>query len=42
LTVLVVTHRPSLLALCDRLLIVEGGHAAWLGPASGDSQRVAS
>jgi len=42
LTVLVVTHRPSLLALCDRLMIVEDGHAAWSVPASGGSQRVAS
>ena len=42
LTVLVVTHRPSLLALCDRLMIVEDGHAAWSVPASSGSQRVAS
>ena len=42
LTVLVVTHRPSLLALCDRLIIVEDGHAAWSVPAPGGSQRVAS
>jgi ATP-binding cassette subfamily C protein LapB len=42
LTVLVVTHRPSLLALCDQLVIVEDGHAAWSVPASGGSQRVAS
>ena len=42
LTILVVTHRPSLLALCDRLLIVQGGRAAWSVPDSGGSQRVAS
>jgi len=42
LTVLVVTHRPSLLALCDRLMILEDGHAAWSVPAPGGSQRVAS
>ena len=28
LTVMIVTHRPSLLALCDRLMIVEDCHAA--------------
>jgi ATP-binding cassette subfamily C protein LapB len=33
LTVIVVTHRPSLLALCDRSIIVEDGHAAWSVPA---------
>jgi ATP-binding cassette subfamily C protein LapB len=42
LTVLVVTHRPSVLALCDRLMILEDGHAAWSVPAPGGSQRVAS
>jgi ATP-binding cassette subfamily C protein LapB len=39
LTVIVVTHRPSLLALCDRLMIVEDGHATW---SLTDAQRVAS
>jgi ATP-binding cassette subfamily C protein LapB len=39
LTVIVVTHRPSLLALCDRLMIVEDGHATW---SLADTQRVAS
>jgi ATP-binding cassette subfamily C protein LapB len=39
LTVIVVTHRPSLLALCDRLMIVEDGHATW---SLTDVQRVAS
>jgi len=42
LNVLVVTHRPSLLVLCDRLMILEDGHAAWSVPAPGGSQRVAS
>ena len=42
LTVLVVTHRPSLLALCDRLLILEDGHAAWSVPTPNGSQRAAS
>jgi ATP-binding cassette subfamily C protein LapB len=42
LTVLVVTHRPSLLALCDRLMIVEGGHVVWSVPAFSDAQRAAS
>jgi ATP-binding cassette subfamily C protein LapB len=39
LTVIIVTHRPSLLALCDRLMIVEDGHATW---SLTDAQRVAS
>jgi ATP-binding cassette subfamily C protein LapB len=42
LTVIVVSHRPSLLALCDRVMIVEGGHAAWSAVASAGSHRVAS
>ena len=42
LTVLVVTHRPSLLALCDWVMIVEDGHVAWSVPAVGGTQRVAS
>jgi ATP-binding cassette subfamily C protein LapB len=42
LTLLVVTHRPSLLALCDRLMIVEDGHVAWPVSASGGTQRAAS
>ena len=32
LTVIVVTHRPSLLALCDHELIVEDGHARLVSP----------
>ena len=42
LTVIVVTHRPSLLALCDRVMIVEGSHAAWTANSSTGSHRVAS
>jgi ATP-binding cassette subfamily C protein LapB len=42
LTVIVVTHRPSLLALCDRLMIVQDGRATWSVPASGNSVRAAS
>jgi len=30
LTAIIVSHRPSLLALCDRLLIVQKGRVAWL------------
>ena len=42
LTVMIVTHRPSLLALCDRLMIVEHGHAAWSVAAPAGPQRAAS
>jgi ATP-binding cassette subfamily C protein LapB len=42
LTVIVVTHRPSLLALCDRLVLVEDGHATWSVPAPSAVERVAS
>jgi len=42
LTVMIVTHRPSLLALCDRLMIVEDGHAAWSVAESAGPQRAAS
>jgi len=42
LTVIIVTHRPSLLALCDRLIIVEEGHATWSVAAPAGAQRVAS
>jgi ATP-binding cassette subfamily C protein LapB len=41
LTVIVVTHRPSLLALTDRLLFVQDGHATWSMSAPGGAQRVA-
>jgi ATP-binding cassette subfamily C protein LapB len=42
LTAIVVTHRPSLLALCDRLIIVEEGHATWSVPAPSAFERVPS
>jgi ATP-binding cassette, subfamily C, bacterial LapB len=42
LTVIVVTHRPSLLALCDRLMIVEDGRITWSATTSGVRERVAS
>ena len=42
LTVIVVTHRPSLLALCDRQIIVLDGRADWLPPSLSDSRKVAT
>jgi ATP-binding cassette subfamily C protein LapB len=42
LSVIVVTHRPSLLALCDRLILVEDGHATWSVPAPSTFERAAS
>ena len=42
LTIIVVTHRPSLLALCDQVMIVEGGRATWSAAAPAGSHRVAS
>jgi ATP-binding cassette subfamily C protein LapB len=42
LTVIVVTHRPSLLALCDRQIIVQDGRADWLPPSLSDSRKVAT
>jgi ATP-binding cassette subfamily C protein LapB len=42
LTVIVVTHRPSLLALCDRQIMIQDGRADWLLPSLGDSRRVAT
>jgi ATP-binding cassette, subfamily C, bacterial LapB len=42
LTVIIVTHRPSLLALCDRQIIVQDGRADWLLPSLGDSRKVAT
>ena len=42
LTVIVVTHRPSLLALCDELLVVHDGCVKWSSPAVSGSQRVAT
>ncbi|MBV9458553.1 MAG: ATP-binding cassette domain-containing protein [Bradyrhizobium sp.] len=40
LTTIVVTHRPSLLALCDHQITIQDGHATWSRSAP-DSQRVA-
>ena len=42
LTVLVVTHRPSLLALCDHQIILEDGNADWSVSSLGDSRKVAT
>jgi ATP-binding cassette, subfamily C, bacterial LapB len=42
LTVIVVTHRPSLLALCDRQIIVQDGCADWLPPSLSDPRKVAT
>jgi ATP-binding cassette subfamily C protein LapB len=42
LTIIVVTHRPSLLALCDQRLIVRDGHVDWLFPSPHDSRKLAT
>ncbi len=42
LTVIIVSHRPSLLALCDCLLIVQNGQVAWHAPAPNPSEGGAS
>jgi ATP-binding cassette, subfamily C, bacterial LapB len=42
LTVIVVTHRPSLLALCDHQIALEDGCAAWSVSSLGDSRKVAT
>jgi ATP-binding cassette subfamily C protein LapB len=43
LTVLVVTHRPSLLALCDQLIVVAEGDAKWAAASGpGGKQKAAS
>ena len=42
LTVIIVSHRPSLLALCDRLLIVQNGRVAWQAPAPAGPDGAAS
>ena len=42
LTVIVVTHRPSLLALCDRLIVIEDGAVTWSVAALVAPDRVAS
>jgi ATP-binding cassette, subfamily C, bacterial LapB len=42
LTVIVVTHRPSLLALCDHQIVLEDGRADWSASSLGDSRKVAT
>jgi ATP-binding cassette subfamily C protein LapB len=42
LTVIVVTHRPSLLALCDHQIALEDGCAAWSVSSLSDSRKVAT
>jgi ATP-binding cassette subfamily C protein LapB len=42
LTVIIVSHRPSLLAMCDCLLIVQKGQVAWHAPAPNPSEGGAS
>ena len=42
LTVIIVSHRPSLLAMCDCLLIVQKGQVAWHPPAPNPSEGGAS
>lgn len=42
LTIIVVTHRPSLLALCDHQIIVDDGRADWLPPSLGDPRKLAT
>jgi ATP-binding cassette subfamily C protein LapB len=42
LTAIVATHRPSLLALCDRQIIFQDGRADWVLPSLSDSQKGAT
>ena len=42
LTVIVVTHRPSLLALCDHQIVLEGGCADWSFSSVNNPQKVAT
>ena len=42
LTVLVVTHRPSLLALCDQQIALEDGGADWSLSSHSDSRKAAT
>jgi ATP-binding cassette subfamily C protein LapB len=42
LTLIVVTHRPSLLALCDHQIILEDGSADWSVSSLSDSRKVAT
>jgi ATP-binding cassette, subfamily C, bacterial LapB len=42
LTVIIVAHRPSLLALCDHQIILQDDRADWVPPSLSDSQKVAT
>ncbi len=42
LTVIIVAHRPSLLALCDYQIILQDDRADWVLPSLGNSQKVAT
>jgi ATP-binding cassette subfamily C protein LapB len=42
LTVIVVTHRPSLLALCDHQIVLEDGCAGWSLSSSSNLRKVAT
>jgi len=42
LTVIVVTHRPSLLALCDHQIVLEDGYADWSLSSVSDTRKVAT
>jgi ATP-binding cassette subfamily C protein LapB len=42
LTVIIVTHRPSLLALCDHQMLVHDGRAEWLLPSLENSRKAAT
>jgi ATP-binding cassette subfamily C protein LapB len=41
LTIIIVTHRPSLLALCDQQLVVHDGRADWLSSSLDVSRKLA-
>jgi ATP-binding cassette, subfamily C, bacterial LapB len=42
LTIIIVTHRPSLLALCDQQVLVHDGRADWLLPSLDDPRKAAT
>jgi ABC-type bacteriocin/lantibiotic exporter with double-glycine peptidase domain len=42
LTVIIVSHRPSLLARADRVLIVRNGRVGWDTPLSADEASASS
>lgn len=42
LTIIVVTHRPSLLALCDHQIVLEDGRADWSASSRSDPRKVAT